>query len=69
VNEAALLFDLVRARLATTVTLLYWRLRDRPADDDYRRKSLEVERTASRFLQALDGLGRREFNKEIRALL
>ena len=68
-DESRLLFDLVRARLATTVTLLYWRLRDRPADDDYRRKSLQVERTASRFLAALGCLGRRRFDKEINKLL
>jgi Ser/Thr protein kinase RdoA (MazF antagonist) len=68
-DESRLLFDLVRARLATTVTLLYWRLRDRPADDDYRRKSLQVERTASRFLAALGRMGRRRFDKEINKLL
>ena len=67
-DETGLLFDLVRARLAATVTLLYWRLRDRPADDDYRRKSLRVEGTASRFLAALERLGRGHFNKEIISL-
>ena len=67
--EAGLLFDLVRARLATTVTLLYWRLRDRPDADDYRRKSLQVEGTASRFLAALERLGRASFNKQIMGLL
>ena len=68
-GEACLLFDLVRARLATTVTLLYWRLRDRPDADDYRRKSLQVEGTASRFLAALERLGRASFNKQIMGLL
>lgn len=68
-DETRLLFDLVRARLATTITLLYWRLRDRSTDDDYRRKSLAVERTASRFLAALDGLGREIFNRQISNLL
>ena len=68
-EETRLLFDLVRARLATTVTLLYWRLRDRPADDEYRRKSLQVEGTASRFLAALERLGRATFDKEIMNLL
>lgn len=67
--ETRLLFDLVRARLATTITLLYWRLRDRPADDDYRRKSLTVERTASRFLAALERMGRASFARQIRDLL
>lgn len=68
-DEADLLFDLVRARLATTVTLLYWRLRDRPPGDDYRHKSLRVEGTASHFLVALQRLGRAEFDKEINSLL
>jgi Ser/Thr protein kinase RdoA (MazF antagonist) len=68
-GEARVLFDLIRARLATTVTLLYWRLRDRPGDDDYRRKSLQVERTASRFLARLDEFGREKFDNEIKGLL
>lgn len=68
-GETRLLFDLVRARLATTITLLHWRLRDRAADDDYRRKSLTVEHTASRFLAALDTLGRASFDSQINDLL
>ena len=68
-GETRLLFDLIRARLATTVTLLFWRLRGRPGDDDYRRKSLQVERTASRFLARLDELGRKSFDNKIRELL
>ena len=67
--EAELLFDLVRARLATTISLLYWRLRERPPDDEYRHKSLQTERTASHFLAALDRLGREHFNKQIISLL
>ena len=67
--EAGLLFDLVRARLATTITLLYWRLRERSPDDPYRRKSLQTERTASHFLAAIDGLGREPFDKQINSLL
>lgn len=67
--EPRLLFDLVRARLATTITLLYWRLRDRPPGDDYRRKSLAVEKTATHFLAALERLGRAAFDQQIRNLL
>ena len=67
-DETGLLFDLVRARLATTVTLLYWRMRDRSSDDDYRRKSLQVEGTASRFLAALERFGRANFVREINDL-
>jgi len=67
--ELRLLFDLIRARLATTITLLYWRLGERAPGDEYRQKSLAVERTASRFLAALDGLGRDEFSRQINGLL
>ena len=68
-SEVDLLFDLVRARLATSITLLYWRLRDRPASDKYRRKSLALESNASHFLAALDAVGRESFTKEISNLL
>jgi Ser/Thr protein kinase RdoA (MazF antagonist) len=68
-DEASLLFDLVRARLATTVTLLFWRLRDRPSDDEYRRKSLRCERPALRFLAALERLGRPAFDRQISGLM
>ncbi len=65
--ELSVFFDLVRARLATTVTLLYWRLRARPGDDAYRQKTLQSEAGAIRFLQALDDLGRIEFGRRLRA--
>ena len=68
-GEPPLLFDLIRARLATTITLLYWRLRDRQPGDDYRRKSIAVEKTATRFLVALDRLGRADFDRQIKSLL
>jgi len=64
-REAELLFDLVRGRLATTVTLLYWRLAARGPDDPYREKALAGERDAARFLGLLDSLGRDAFRKEI----
>ena len=67
--EVDALFDLVRARLATSITLLYWRLRDRPESDDYRRKSLQTESNASHFLTALDSIGREKFIREISRLL
>jgi Ser/Thr protein kinase RdoA (MazF antagonist) len=59
--EIALLFDLVRARLATTVTLLCWRLSARHDADSYRQKTLEQEAGAYAFLQALEKLGRAGF--------
>lgn len=66
--ESGLLFDLIRARLATTITLLYWRLRARVEDDPYRQKALDLEGGAGNFLAALDALGRREFNNKINKL-
>lgn len=64
-EELALLFDLVRARLATTITLLHWRLSARDDDDPYRQKTLEGEVGASRFLNALNRLGRAGFLKRL----
>ncbi|MGB5336454.1 MAG: phosphotransferase [Woeseiaceae bacterium] len=65
--EQTLLFDLIRARLATTITLLYWRLGARPGDDPYREKTLKEEADAVRFLGALDSLGRAGFRERIAA--
>ncbi len=67
--ETAVLFDLVRARLATSIGLLYWRLQDRPESDEYRRKSLETESNASQFLAALDSIGREDFISKIKEIL
>lgn len=64
-TEADLLFDLVRARLATTVTLLYWRLGARAENDPYRQKALEIEGGAEEFLVLLDSLGRGEFRENL----
>ena len=63
--EKALLFDLVRTRLATTITLLFWRLGARPDDDPYRTKTMREEADAIRFLGALESLGRAEFTARI----
>ena len=68
-NEIAILFDLVRARLSTTITLLYWRLAARDEQDPYRQKTLQLESGASDFLHALDGLGRAPFTARIRQSL
>ena len=63
--EMDLLFDLIRARLATTITMLYWRLSARVADDPYRLKTLEQENGAARFLGLLDDLGRQRFAQQL----
>ena len=65
-GEFDLLFDLVRARLAMTIAILYWRLGAREADDSYREKTLRSESGAIRFLDALDRLGRDGFLARLR---
>jgi Ser/Thr protein kinase RdoA (MazF antagonist) len=64
-RELCLLFDLVRTRLATTVTILWWRLSARDPQDPYRLASQRDESDAGRFLAALDAMGRAGFNKRL----
>ena len=64
-GELELLFDLVRARLVTTITMLYWRLSAREDGDPYRQKTLQQEGGAARFLSRLDDLGRHRFCEKI----
>ena len=61
-RERSLLYDLVRTRLAATITILYWRAAARSADDPYLQKALE-ERSAERFLRHLLQLGRNGFSR------
>lgn len=63
--EADLLFSLVRARLATTITLLYWRLSAKDPDDPYRQKVLSLEGGAEKFLAALDAIGADAFRLKL----
>ncbi len=63
--EIALLFDLVRTRLATTITLLFWRSSARHDHDAYRQKTLDEEADAVRFLAALDAIGRNRFAERL----
>ncbi len=64
-EEISLLFDLVRARLATTICILWWRLAARGPEDAYRDAAIAKESGAGRFLAALERLGRDEFNERI----
>ena len=65
--EFGLLFDLVRARLVTTVSMLYWRLSVRSEADAYRQSTLSQESSAQVFLARLDDVGRHTFNQRLRA--
>jgi Ser/Thr protein kinase RdoA (MazF antagonist) len=60
-EELELLFDLVRARLAATISILRWRVAQRGEDDQYASLHLQIESGAEAFLLRLDSLGRSEF--------
>lgn len=64
--ELELLYDLVRTRLATTISILHWRLAARAADDAYTVKMQHGGASASRFLARINALGRDEFTDRIR---
>ena len=64
--ELNLLFDLIRTRLAMTLTILYWRLTARDEDDPYRQKTLESESNAFEFLVFLSDLGHGAFNRRLK---
>ena len=63
--EANVLYDLIRARLTSSITILHWRSAERGENDEYARRSLESERSAGAFLLALEKLGRERANGEI----
>lgn len=63
--EISLLFDLVRARLSATISILRWRAAMRGAADQYSRDYMQSERTAETFLARLDAMGRDAFTKRI----
>ncbi len=64
-SELDVLFDLIRTRLAMTITLFYWRLADRGKDDPYLRKQIDSEAGAFAFLQRLSHVGRTRFRERI----
>jgi hydroxylysine kinase len=68
-DELELLFDLVRARLAATISILRWRVAQRGQDDEYASLNLQGESDAETFLLRLDSLGRVEFLSAINKVL
>ena len=60
-SEKALLFDLVRTRLAATIAILHWRASERGPDDPYLNQA-RAEVSAERFFQHLTALGRARFD-------
>ncbi len=63
--EVDLLFDLIRARLAATISIRYWRIGERSPDDPYLQKILQ-ENSAENFLARLDDLPRESVRRHIR---
>lgn len=58
-DEIDLIFDLIRVRLATTVSVLHWRIADRGgACDPYLDNSVSAESTAAAYLDILDAIPR-----------
>ena len=60
-DELELLFDLIRARLAATISILRWRVAQRGQDDEYSSLNGQSESDAETFLLRLNLLGRSEF--------
>ena len=59
-RECELLFDLIRMRLATTITILYWRKSARSEEDAYLKKALR-EQSSERFLRHINRISRQGF--------
>ncbi len=64
-EEVALLYGLVRTRLAMTLTILYWRLEARDENDPYRQKALKTEGNAFAFLRNLSTMGESGFRARV----
>ena len=60
-EEMVLLHDLIRTRLATTITMMYWRIASRTDADEYLQKTLQDERSAERFLDRLEAVTAEQF--------
>lgn len=59
-REIELLFDLIRMRLATTITILHWRKSVRSEEDAYLKKALG-EQSSEHFLLHLNRISRQGF--------
>lgn len=64
-EELDLLYDLIRTRLAMTLSILYWRLSTREPGDPYREKTLASEASAIEFLRRLSAMGREEATRRL----
>ncbi len=64
-EELEVLYDLICTRLATTISILYWRLSARELGDPYREKTMAGEASAFGFLEGLRALGRDEVTRRL----
>ncbi len=64
-SEIDLLFDLIRTRLAATISIRYWRIGERSPDDPYLKKILQ-ENSAENFLAWLEELPRERVRRLLR---
>lgn len=65
-EELELLFDLLRARIAASITILRWRAAERGAQDAYSQQNLRVESSGAGILGGLSELGRDRFRLELK---
>ena len=65
-GERELLYELVRVRLAATISILHWRAQARHADDPYLTK-VSSEQSAEQFFGHLTALGKARFDAQISA--
>ena len=64
--ELSVLRDLLRTRLATTMTMMYWRVAMRADTDEYLRKALQDEGSAERFLRTLNAVTGQCFARRVK---
>jgi Ser/Thr protein kinase RdoA (MazF antagonist) len=65
-DEIDLICDLVRVRLATTVSVLHWRIAARGTGDPYLNNSVSAESTAAAFFAILDSIPREHARQTLR---
>lgn len=66
-DALAALRCLVRTRLATSITLLHWRMHARGDGDAYSEASADSERDAAQFLELLGTIGEQRFLEQVLA--
>jgi hydroxylysine kinase len=68
ISEIDMLFDLIKTRLAASVTILSWRAALRGADDPYLARTVVADRSAAEFLKLLLELPREATQQTFRQI-